>query len=708
MKRFDFFYRQRVTEGELDGAFDAVEDAIHDLNVDVGLTGIVSGGVASESSPAALSVDVTGPLVAYDKTGARIYNLGNETIDCSVDENGVSTAVAGVGNERWLSIFALFDRALSDERTDGLGQTVYFQRAESVQFIVRQGAEATSGAGTKPSLDAEGLLLCDVLLEHGDATILDAAINADRREDLSVFDAGLIGIENSGFTILSGTDVQSVIDDIDTVVFDIDAAYDAHVAGISDRHDGGQIDISDAGFTHLTEVDSQALFEEIDADLYSADAVIDSAFQDILLSGGEPTDGGALVLDVAAAFILHNGIVYDVDADNVALNNNDDQWVYFSGGVYSVNTISPPSSGVPIARVVTSGGAITSIVDMRIPLDRDVQRRTVLVGNKSAAHFSTLSAAFAALDAYRDAGLSTAAFDWDIRVIGVCTEPDASLPIAPANGGWRLSGAAEARIDFSSDTALFAFDGLTDIVVEDLNIRHTAGTAPDGSTRERVVFSLTGACERVRIARIDVTSATDGIHGFLLFPEPETADCLDISVRDVTDDASRDFFIMVESGGDGTPDYDGVKDLLVENCRSVPALAAAGTNPNAAIFIGSGERIRIRDCTFQNWDSAGIWLQKAQDVLIDNCNIESDAECVIVDTGTRSVKVTHCQVVSSGDDGIEIRTSYNIVTENWIASVAAMGIYEQAGDYNLFASNQLNGSSLSTSGINSVSANNVP
>jgi hypothetical protein len=49
--RVDFYFRQRVTEAELDLAFALLEKADRDLAADLNIYGIVSGAVPAPHSP---------------------------------------------------------------------------------------------------------------------------------------------------------------------------------------------------------------------------------------------------------------------------------------------------------------------------------------------------------------------------------------------------------------------------------------------------------------------------------------------------------------------------------------------------------------------------------------------------------------------------------------------------------------------------------
>lgn len=183
--RLNYYFRQKVTEGELDEGFALLEQADNEFITDSGLVGIVSGlAVTQRGAGANLSVDVSAGT-AYDKNGARIHTSSTQNVLVSTDESAVSTTVAGVGNSKILSVFAKFDRVLTDPRTDGNSVTVYFEEAEGFEFVVRQGAEGVSP--TAPPLDPEYILLADITRVYGDTTIVNAAIaSTGRREDCFV------------------------------------------------------------------------------------------------------------------------------------------------------------------------------------------------------------------------------------------------------------------------------------------------------------------------------------------------------------------------------------------------------------------------------------------------------------------------------------------------------------------------------------------
>jgi hypothetical protein len=242
--RVDFYFRQRVTEAELDLACELLEQADRDLAADVGIYGIVTGAVATQHRPVPdLTVDLTSPTRAYDRLGQRIFVGTDQTVNCSVDLVGIPTVVSGPANERWLAIFLRFERQRSDPRTDGNAQQVYFRREESFEVIVRQAPEGPVGSAVRVALQQDELLVCDIRLTHGQTQILDAHIDPVRRQAFIFADGASLAIDASGWQVLrpAASTVQSTLDDADAVLA-------RHFGGAAPRHGAEAIDIRPRGF----------------------------------------------------------------------------------------------------------------------------------------------------------------------------------------------------------------------------------------------------------------------------------------------------------------------------------------------------------------------------------------------------------------------------------------------------------------------------
>lgn len=189
MHRKNFFFRQEVTEGELDSCINEAEVADRLIVKEILQKGVISGlGVTQAASPNISVLIAAG--YGYDADGQRLYIPNQQPLSLTTDSNGVSTSVASGGNAKVVSIFLQFTRALSDPRTDGNSIPVYFKEDESFALIVRQGAEATSGSEVAPGLESDKILLADIKRTFGQTQILNADINptayTNRRQDAFV------------------------------------------------------------------------------------------------------------------------------------------------------------------------------------------------------------------------------------------------------------------------------------------------------------------------------------------------------------------------------------------------------------------------------------------------------------------------------------------------------------------------------------------
>ncbi len=180
MDRQEFYYRQLVNDDDLNGAFDKAEAAERAIITDLGLVGISSGYTLSPAAIPNLTVKV-GAGTTYDASGQRVRLANEVSLDCSLDENGVLTAVQTPGNSRVLSIFVAFRRLQQDPRVDGDSNVVYYQQPESYQLYVVAGAEAASSP-TPPPLNSSRILLGDVTLIYGQTAINTGDISSARRQ----------------------------------------------------------------------------------------------------------------------------------------------------------------------------------------------------------------------------------------------------------------------------------------------------------------------------------------------------------------------------------------------------------------------------------------------------------------------------------------------------------------------------------------------
>lgn len=205
MNRLDYYFKQKVTEAELDKGFKYAEDAIKAVAAESGLFGVSSGMVLSAQLVPDMSVAVSDG-VAYDKAGNPVRVVSVPPVSVAIDYNAIPTTVAGGANEKYVSIFVEFDRALSDPRTDGNSLTVFFERQEFYKFKIVQSAEALIGAAVPVAVDpsgGNGVLLGTVHLLFGQSTVANADISQAARDDVYYY--GSWGVTPAPISVRVGT-----------------------------------------------------------------------------------------------------------------------------------------------------------------------------------------------------------------------------------------------------------------------------------------------------------------------------------------------------------------------------------------------------------------------------------------------------------------------------------------------------------------------
>jgi hypothetical protein len=216
MDRRKYFDKQLVTAEDLNAAVTNTYNAIGNLMSDIGIFGIISGGVVTEQGTPSMSVDMTGPFIGYTQIGERVYRSTSAVIDCSVDYLGNPTVPTTPGEARWISLHGRFDYTLQDAKVID-GNTEYLTWAESYEWRVVSGTAAASPTHTKPAKPADAILITDIELVFGQTTILNADIDDTRRDDFVFAAATAISVSSGAWTKLDNTaaNVQDAFDSAD-------------------------------------------------------------------------------------------------------------------------------------------------------------------------------------------------------------------------------------------------------------------------------------------------------------------------------------------------------------------------------------------------------------------------------------------------------------------------------------------------------------
>ena len=174
MNRSDFYYRQIVTEQEMDQAFDDVENAIDQQILDQtdddhAMWGVYNGLLVAEQSVPDLTVQVSDGI-AYDENGKRLVHSGGPT-----SLNLASYVPAGGGESVYVRVYAERDTVESDPRIDGNAVALNYRIADSILFSLAAGT--AGGSPTRPAIVADKVLLATVLLTNGQTQIQDSDIS---------------------------------------------------------------------------------------------------------------------------------------------------------------------------------------------------------------------------------------------------------------------------------------------------------------------------------------------------------------------------------------------------------------------------------------------------------------------------------------------------------------------------------------------------
>lgn len=171
MDRSDFYYRQIVTQAEMDQAFDDVANGLGHRATDQDTWGVVSGYVVFENSPNDLWINISSG-VAYDDDGNRIPNT------ISISQVLLSSLVPTTpGESRYVRMLVSHTRDLQDPRLDGNNDPVDYRQLDDHQISYVFGAASSTPA--KPSKPAGCVSLAMVILSYGQTAIDDGDISMD-------------------------------------------------------------------------------------------------------------------------------------------------------------------------------------------------------------------------------------------------------------------------------------------------------------------------------------------------------------------------------------------------------------------------------------------------------------------------------------------------------------------------------------------------
>jgi len=156
MRKRQFGTKKLIYASDHNTAETYTELNIREVVADAGLYGIISGGNLTPHLTEAYKITLDS-LVARTSTGERIV-VPNElsiTLLPSVDPEA--------GNEIWVTSYITYTYALAELDVDGDDIAYYKDYQNSYTVARAQGAIATIGNATRPTIPANAVLLCDIL-----------------------------------------------------------------------------------------------------------------------------------------------------------------------------------------------------------------------------------------------------------------------------------------------------------------------------------------------------------------------------------------------------------------------------------------------------------------------------------------------------------------------------------------------------------------
>ena len=377
-----------------------------------------------------------------------------------------------------------------------------------------------------------------------------------------------------------------------------------------------------------------------------------------IIEGMVATDGGGLDLDVSSGEFRLDGNLHALTADTITLANSSTEYVYadVTSGVVSLaktSTYSHSLSRVWIAKTVTSGGAITSIVPIasrRYWSDR--RDHIVYVGASAApamapSDFQTIAEAMAAIEVWtQDPSGGDPEKAWTVRVLGECVETE--TPIAIPVDGITIEGAAFGdiagetgpMIRWVGGTDLFDLNGKERVTFRNLSTKATIAdpTTPSGTTPS-VNFLGTTAIADVNDLVV-VGCRHSGGTGFIFLPDtsPDTVGSVaGVLVRDCVVTNVVNCGVVLGQGTGGTLSQVLIADSVFKRKSS----GSSATTFQMGISIGYASGLVIRNCAVGGYDGSSYGFDD------DGINV----------TGV-GISITGCTVVDNAGVGIEVGQTY--------------------------------------------------
>lgn len=343
-----------------------------------------------------------------------------------------------------------------------------------------------------------------------------------------------------------------------------------------------------------------------------------NAIGDGLIAGGEVSDGGGLNADFAALSYLSGGRRFAIAGGSIAVGFGTTTYLYVNPSTNAVATTTTWAIArpLPLAKVVTTAGVITSITDLRRLVYHLGERGPITVGPTADCHFATIAEAVAFLGHYLGNHPSGTVFrTWEILVLGGTRETGTiTMPV----GGIRIRGVDNAtdRIVWDGDVPLFDLNGKSDLAFECLNAYNdaTSGGAI-GATPASLMFRMTGASNVDRLTVRGCRLVSNAGHGFLA--NLGTGSLRDSVIEENNVSGFRDFAVHLGKS-------DNVR--VAGNKFDRATAAAPASIYTAEVYADTARRLWIVDNLIDDFAGSGVFLDDVEDCVVRGNYIEAQAD----------------------------------------------------------------------------------
>ena len=565
-------------------------------------------------------------------------------------------------------------------------------------------------AGTGTSGDPQGLI----------QLVSDAS--ADERMDMSIDDATqtvTFGMMDAGgaWTLVvedlgggGDTTFECKIIDVDNII-----GGDAAGLTIDDIFTNSPVQFSETG----TIGDALTTgYKSIIGGMNEHSNVLAQNIPPSLLSGNLlVTDGGGLDADFSTGVAIALGRSYDVASGSVAVADNNNSIVYVDGadGVVKSTTGTAYKSeavrGFVMAKVNTSGGSITSIIDLRRHARGNVLRSEVTVGLRG--DFTDLNSALEYADKWNvEAGTDD---KLDVRVLGGPFIVNATVTIS---NPITIRMSSNALIEWTFNGPLFTLTtGANNVRLIGINAHYDNTGTQSSSSFLNVPGGQTAVDLRIEGCRVTSESGEDNINNVVDID----GTCLSMVIYDNEFNDTAGHAIFLGTGADGA--------LIQRNLMFSSEGEAIEIDADRVIVMGNRFEGHVRgidvdgtDCIVSgnigfNIDGYALSFAADGNVAIGNifkdCNDTSTTGGVIVVDGNNLIIANN--VVNNWDFGWAIAGDGNqvIITGNSCITAKGTGAdsdilggieLDGTGDYGIIGFNWIELAKGASSGSGAKSA----